>query len=151
MDTEHTRALVTAMFERWEQEGDTGPFLAALADDLSWTVTGSSPIAGTYFSKAAYIEGVYRRLDERLEAWPVPRVRMIVADGEWAVVLWRGVEGRGRRGEDYTMDYTWWMRLADDKIREVIGFYDGEKVHALFRPDTASPPDDEKPTDVDGD
>ncbi|MGD0068718.1 MAG: hypothetical protein ABSB76_35460 [Streptosporangiaceae bacterium] len=44
--TEQTRALVTEMFERWEQAGDTGPFLAALADDLCWTVTGSSPIAG---------------------------------------------------------------------------------------------------------
>jgi ketosteroid isomerase-like protein len=46
MNTEHTRELVTAMFERWEQAGDTGPFLAALADDLFWTVTGSSPDRG---------------------------------------------------------------------------------------------------------
>jgi hypothetical protein len=88
---------------------------------------------------------VYRRLTERLESWPVPRVRLIVADGEWAVVFRCGAEGRGRRGEDCAMDYTWWMRLADNKIREVVGFYDGEKVHALFRPDTASAPDDEKP------
>jgi uncharacterized protein len=79
---------------------------------------------------------VYRRLDERLESWPVPRVRLIVADREWAVVFWRGVEGRGRRGEDYTMDYTWWMRLAEDKICEVVGSYDGEKVTALFTPDS---------------
>jgi len=139
MTTEHTRALVTGMFERWEQKGDTGPFLAALADDLSWTVTGSSPIAGTYGGKAEYLEGVFRRLDERLESWPVPRVRLIVADGEWVVVFWRGVGGRGRRGEDYTMDYTWWMRIEEDKVREVVGFYDGEKVAALFAPETASP------------
>jgi uncharacterized protein len=132
VSTEQTRLLVTEMFERWEHHGDTGPFLSALADDLSWTVTGSSPIAGTYDSKAAYIEGVYQRLDSRLEHWPIPRVRRIVADGDWAVVFWRGVDGRGRRGEDYTMDYTWWLRIADGQIREVIGFYDGEKVAVLF-------------------
>ena len=132
--TEQTRALVTEMFERWEQAGDTGPFLSALADDLCWTVTGSSPIAGTYRGKAAYLQGVYQRLDSRLERWPVPRVQRIAVDEDWAVVLFRGVEGLGRRGEDYSQDFTWWMRCGDGQIHEVIGFYDSEKVSALLAP-----------------
>jgi uncharacterized protein len=132
--TEQTRALVTEMFERWEQAGDTGPFLSALADDLCWTVTGSSPIAGTYTGKAAYIQGVYQRLDSRLARWPVPRVQRIAVDDDWAVVFFRGVDGLGRRGEDYSQDFTWWMRVAGGQIREVIGFYDSEKVSALLAP-----------------
>ncbi len=130
--TEQARALVEEMFDRWQNHGDTGPFLAALDEDLHWTVSGSSPIAGTYTSREDYMEGVYRRLDERLESWPVPVVGRILADGEWAVVLWRGEGGRGRRGEDYVMDYTWWMRIAGEKVVEVIGFYDNEKVGRLF-------------------
>lgn len=134
MGTQDTRAFVTAMFDSWQNDGDTGPLLAALADDLHWTVTGTSPIAGVYASRQEYVEGVYERLDERLERWPVPRVRQIVADGDWAVVLWHGAEGLGRRGEDYVMDYMWWMRVPDGRIREVIGFYDDVKVDPLFAP-----------------
>ncbi len=109
MGTQDTRAFVTAVFESWENDGDTT-------------------------SKQEYIERVYQPLDERLERWPVPRVLRIVADGDWAVVLWHGAEGRGRRGEDYVMHYTWWMRVRDDRVLEVIGFDDDANVNALFAP-----------------
>ena len=33
-------------------------FAAVLSDDLTWTVTGSSPIAGTYHPKSVYISQV---------------------------------------------------------------------------------------------
>jgi ketosteroid isomerase-like protein len=34
-------------------------FLAALAEDLVWTATGTSPISGTYHGRDAYIDGIY--------------------------------------------------------------------------------------------
>jgi ketosteroid isomerase-like protein len=43
-------------------------FLDALANDLTWTATGSSPTSGTYHGKQEYLEKVYRALDERLVA-----------------------------------------------------------------------------------
>lgn len=138
MSTEDTRTFVTALFDSWQNDGDTGPLLAALADDLRWTVTGTSPISGVTTSKQEYVERVYRQLDERLAQWPVPRVQRIVADGDWAVVLWHGADGLGKRGEDYVMDYTWWMRVQDGRVTEVVGFYDDVKVDELFAP-TFSP------------
>jgi len=55
--TAETRAFVTGLFSSIARRGnDWGPLLDALADDLEWTVTGSSPISGTYRGKADYVE-----------------------------------------------------------------------------------------------
>ena len=130
--TESTRRLVSGVFERWEADGDPAAFLAALSDDVVWTIAGSSALAGVYQGLQAYRERVYAALAERLETWPVPEVDQLVADGEWAAVRWTGDGGQGRRGEDYSMQYAWWLRVSGDRIHEVIDFYDDLKVTALF-------------------
>ena len=56
----------------------------------------------------------------------------ILADGEWAVVQFRGVGGVGRNGADYTLEYCWVIRVVDDRVREVVGYYDQVKVAELF-------------------
>src|SRR5690606_38876093 len=55
---ERNRALVAESFEAW-RKGTGGPF-DLLADDASWTITGNSITAGTYRSKAEFIEQVIR-------------------------------------------------------------------------------------------
>jgi uncharacterized protein len=133
MDGDDTRALIAAVFEAWAAQGDTAPFVDALADDLTWTVTGTSPIAGTYTTKQEYIAGVLVPLSERLVAIPTLRVVRLLVDGEWAAVHLEG-RGSGKRGENYDMEYCWFIQVGDGKIRRVIGFYDTTKVGALFAP-----------------
>ena len=121
------------LFQRLADAGWTGGiFLDALADDLTWTVTGTSPISGTYRSKEEYAAKVFGPLDQRLETWPRPVVERIIADGDWATVLFDSHGGLGKNGTDYNMQYCWIMRVAEEKIREVIGFYDQVKVAQLF-------------------
>jgi uncharacterized protein len=109
-------------------------FLGALADDVVWTATGSSPISGTFHGLREYAEKVYRPLDEHLAVWPKPIVERIVAEGEWGAVQFRSVDGVGRNGTDYSMQYCWVIHVVDEKIIEVIGYYDQEKVAQLFTP-----------------
>ena len=121
------------LFRRLAERGWTGGiFLDALADDLTWTVTGTSPVSGTYRGKDEYVAKVFRPLDERLETWPRPVVERIIADGDWATVLFDSQGGRGKNGTDYSMLYCWIMRVVDEKIHEVVGFYDQNKVAELF-------------------
>ncbi len=81
-----TGAFLHGWFDRLAESGWTAEvFLAALSDDLVWTATGSSPISGTYRGLQAYTDGIYRRLDERLESWPRPTVERIIADGDWGL------------------------------------------------------------------
>jgi ketosteroid isomerase-like protein len=130
--TERTRAFITDLFDRIAETGGYGPLLDALSDDLVWTVTGTSPISGVYHGKQGYIDGVFSRLDERLEAWPAAQVEDILADGDTAVVFFTGVDGRGRNGLDYSMRYCWRMRVDDTRISQVTGYYDGIIVNRLF-------------------
>lgn len=131
--TPRTRAFLEDWFRRLADTGFDGQvFLAALADDVTWTATGHSPVSGTFHGKQEYADGVYHRLAERLETWPRPRVLRILADGDWGFVEFEGVGGRGTNGTDYTMRYCWVMRVEDDLVREVVGYYDQSKVAELF-------------------
>jgi uncharacterized protein len=130
--TERTRAFVTDLFDRIAATGGYAPLLDALAEDLVWTVTGTSPISGVYHGRQGYVAGVFSRLDERLEAWPAAHVEDILADGDTAVVFFTGAGGRGHNGLDYSMRYCWRMLVKDGLITEVTGYYDGIIVSKLF-------------------
>lgn len=94
--TNETREFVESLFTAVALDNFGQSFAAALSDNLVWTVTGSSPIAGTYASKQVYIEKVLTPLRAVLVSLPVPIVEHIVVDKEWAVVNWRseGVVGK---------------------------------------------------------
>ncbi|KAL2410622.1 hypothetical protein ABEF95_003469 [Exophiala dermatitidis] len=149
--TSQTRAFVESLFTAVALDNFGASFAAALSDNLVWTVTGSSPIAGRYEGKQVYMDRVLTPLRAVLETLPVPIVEHLVVDGDWAVVNWRSEGVRGKNGADYDMQYAWLMRVAredsepkeeadtggrggggDLKIVQVIGFYDGQKVAAVF-------------------
>jgi uncharacterized protein len=125
--------FLTDWFDRLAREGwSADVFLAALSPDLVWTATGTSPVAGRYVGLEAYVEGVYRRLDERLEHWPVPHVERIIAQGDWGVVEFSSTDGVGKNGTDYSMRYCWLIRIVAGRVAEVVGYYDTQKVVELF-------------------
>lgn len=137
MATATTRAFIESLFTAVALDNFGTSFAAALSDDLVWTVTGSSPIAGTYEGKEVYIDQVLTPLRGVLDSLPVPRVEHIFVDGDWATVHWRSEGVKGKNGADYDMQYAWLMRTqaghgGERKIVEVIGFYDGQKVAAVF-------------------
>lgn len=131
LSSEKAREFLADLFQRVES-GDYTPLLEALSENLTWTVTGSSPISRVYQGKDDYVQNCYGALDQRLETWPGARVERLVVDGDWAVVFFQGVGGVDKNGTDYSMQYCWAMHVVGEQIDEVIGFYDGNKVSALF-------------------
>lgn len=127
-----TRDLLTALFARVQETGLGEDFFAALADDLSFTATGDSPLAGHYASKAEYQARILDRLHERLATSVRPALEQMAVDGEWGVLRFRSEGVLGKNGADFSMQYTWWLRVVDGRITEIIGFYDTHKMHALF-------------------
>lgn len=130
--TETTRAFVESLFTAVALDNFGQSFAKALSDDLVWTVTGSSPIAGTYVGKQVYIDEVLTPLRSVLVTLPVPIVEHIFVDCDWATVNWYSEGVFAKNGADYNMDYCWLMRVANESIVEVKGFYDGQKVAAAF-------------------
>ena len=127
-----TRTFIEILFSDLGAEGFNHRFYHALSEDIVWTATGTSPLAGTYHGIHEYKTKVLKPLHERLEQWPKPRVDMLIVEGEWASVLFHSVGAKGRNGVDFNMQHCWLVKVIGEKIVEGIGFYDQKKVNDLF-------------------
>jgi len=54
---------------------------------------------------------------------PIPTVRGIYADGDMVIALFDG-EGTALDGKPCRNTYTWYMRMRDGKIFDVVGLFD---------------------------
>lgn len=127
-----TRATLRRVFANVSESGFGEDFATALAEDLVFTATGTSPLAGRYSNKTEYREKVLGRLHDRLATPLRPSVEQFLVDGEWATVRFRTEGVRGVNGSDCSMQYCWLIRVVDGWITEIIGFYDSKKMNDLF-------------------
>lgn len=117
-NTPVTRAFIESLFSAVALDNFGASFATALSDNLVWTVTGSSPIAGRYEGKQVYLDEVLTPLRAVLESLPVPIVEHVIVDGKWCTVVWRSEGVRGKNGADYDMKYAWVMRVEDEGVME---------------------------------
>jgi ketosteroid isomerase-like protein len=72
--------FLRSWFDRLSESGWTSEdFLGALADDLVWTATGTSPISGTYHGRDAYIDGIYSQVCEVIGYYDTQTVTQLFA------------------------------------------------------------------------
>jgi uncharacterized protein len=120
MTAAENKELVRAAFEAWAQ--GRASFFSLLADDATWTITGSSAVAGTYTSRR-FLDEVIRPIGKRLAGPVRPTVQHILADGDQVAVFWKGSATR-TDGKPYENTYSWLMRFRDGKIVEATAFFD---------------------------
>lgn len=84
MASSEYKDLIRGAFAAWAN--GHGDVFDLLADYVRWTITGSSPIAGTYASREQFLEQAIQPLSERL-AQPIhPTVDTIVPEDDIVVV-----------------------------------------------------------------
>jgi uncharacterized protein len=116
--------------------GDGQPFMDALADDVRWTVIGTSPWSGTYQGKRAVMDELMRPLFSQFADQYKARASRIIADEDHVVVEARGMVTT-KSGQPYNQTYCYVFRLADGKVRELTEYLDTELVsQALETPTT---------------
>ncbi len=102
---------------------DRALFVASLADDAKWTVTGQYSWSRTFTGK----ESILNDLHGRVRSLLVERARTIahrfIADGDHVVVEARG-DNVTRTGARYDNDYCLVFHLQDGKIKEVREYCD---------------------------
>ena len=108
-----------------------GGFLDLLADDVHWTVIGSTAVSRTYTSKQAFIDGAVKPLGEKISGAIQPTVRDIIADGDKIVLQWDG-RAVGKNGTIYHQTYCWVMRIENGKVSEGTAYLDTELITQLF-------------------
>ena len=132
MSTATTRAFVENLFASIAASGFRETFLDSLSDDVVCTATGSNPLSGRYQGKKTYCENVLGKIHGKLESSPRPKVDRILVDESWACVYFHSTGVRALNGDDFGMEYCWLLNVRDEKIVEVVGFYDGNKMTNLF-------------------
>jgi hypothetical protein len=123
------REVIETFYEKLAR-GDMAGVMAMYAPDVVYTMTGTTPVSGTY-----------RGLDEIREKLLVPifsRLRdlvltpdEIIADGERVVALARG-KAKTADGAPYENRYAFVFRVHDGAIAEVTEFLDTALVETVL-------------------
>ena len=113
--------MIQAGFDAW-RDGTGSPF-DLLTPDAKWTIVGNAPVSRTYTSRQEFLDLVITPFNARLSRRLVPSVRGLYTDGDMVIALF-DAEATARDGKPYKNTYTWYMRMRDGRIVEVIAFFD---------------------------
>ena len=124
------RELIQSGFESW-REGTRNIF-DLLTPDAKWTIVGNASVSRTYTSREEFMDVVIKPFNARLSRRLVPQVRGIYTDGDMVIALF-DAEAVARDGKPYRNTYTWYMRVREGRVFEVIAFFDTIEFDDLWR------------------
>lgn len=130
MTPDDNKHLVREAFGPWEQ-GDSGPFFDLIADDVRWTVIGSTPVSGLYSSKQALLDQAFHPLLDRLEGPLKTRFIDVAADGDKVFLRFEST-GVAKTGVHYDQVYCWAMVMRDGRITEIVAYLDTDLLARIF-------------------
>lgn len=128
---EKNRRAVQTAFDNWRRGGAGNPF-DLLASDVKWTNAGTSTVSGTFHSRRDFMDQVVTPFNSRLQTPLVPIVRGLYADGDTVIVLWDGA-AIARDGKAYENTYSWYLKMRDGKIVNVVAVYDSAAFDDLWK------------------
>src|SRR5262245_47859696 len=128
MTAAENKQLIQRVFAELEG-GEPAPFLGSLADDVRWTIIGSTTWSRTYDGKSAVLSELLGPLRERLTDMIKVTTRRILADDDCVVVEASG-QATTKIGKPYNNTYCWIFRLDGGRIHEITEYLDTELVAA---------------------
>jgi len=120
MDDAHT--LISDAFAAWEA-GDAQAVFKLMADDLQWTIIGTTDISGTYHGRREFLDMVNSKLMPRLAGPLRPTVERVFADGATVVAQFTSVAPT-QSGPEYRQTYCWVMEVDGGAIQRGTAYLD---------------------------
>jgi ketosteroid isomerase-like protein len=115
-------------------EGNLGPLVEAMAEDVQWTWMGTTRWSKTFKGKESVVGELLGAVKSTL-AEPFRVVaHCFIAEGDYVVVESRG-QNATPDGRTYNNSYCWVCRIAGGKLRELREYMDTELVTATFHRD----------------
>ena len=112
-------------------EGNSRPFVDAMAEDFSWTVTGNTKWSKTYAGKQAVLTELFGTLRSRIAGHIRTVGDRFTAEDDRVVVEARG-NNTTITGKPYNNRYCFVFLLSDGKLKEVTEYLDTELVTATL-------------------
>jgi ketosteroid isomerase-like protein len=120
-------------------KGNGRPFVAALAEDVAWTIIGSTSWSRTYRGKKAVLAELLGPLNAQLANGNTITAHRFIAEDDHVVV-----EGRGhnatRTGKPYQNTYCWIFRLSGGRVVEIVEYTDTALIESALEPPRFSTP-----------
>jgi hypothetical protein len=113
--------------------GDRTPFIDALADDVTMTVTGQYSWSQTFHGKEAVLRDLYGYVQSLLKEGRRTVPFRFIADDEWVAVEARG-EMETRTGQRYDNHYCLIYRIENGKVREIREYQDSTLCERVLGP-----------------
>jgi hypothetical protein len=130
MSAAENKKLLESIFSELSV-GNSRPFVEAMADDFSWTVTGTTKLSKKYAGKSVVLGELFGTLTSRMDG----RIKTIpdrfIAEGELVVVEAHG-SNTTKSGKPYNNRYCFVFRVSDGKLKEVTEYLDTELVSSAL-------------------
>lgn len=114
-------------------KGNHRPFAETLAEDICWTIAGSSAWSRTWRGKKAVLNELMSPLFARFSDTYTCHAYRILAEGDYVVVEARG-DVTTKSGKPYKNHYCYVCRLIDGRLVEVTEYMDTELATAVLGP-----------------
>ena len=130
MGIAENKELVRGFFDDISR-GNVQGALNRMADDLRFTLIGSTKLSGVYNSRKDFVDRIMAPLGAQLEGALTITIDNLIADGDFVVVQSHG-KSTTRKGIAYNNTYCQVFRVGDGKIQEATEYLDTELVTRAF-------------------
>jgi len=130
MSAAENKKLLESIFSELSV-GNSRPFVEAMADDFSWTVTGTTKWSKKYAGKSVVLGELFGTLTSRMDG----RIKTIpdrfIAEDDVVVVEAHG-SNTTKSGKPYNNRYCFVFRVSAGKLKEVTEYLDTELVSSAL-------------------
>ena len=130
MDAADNKQLVRQLYAELSK-GNTKPFIDCLAEDIRWTVIGTTKFSGTIEGKQNVVNKLFERVASQLNGPTKTTIKNLIAEGDYVVV-----ESSGQVvttvGKPYNNTYCEIFRLAGGEVKEVTVNLDTALIDTVF-------------------
>ncbi len=130
MGAAENKQLIQTMFAELSK-GNAEAFLGNMADNVRFTIIGTTKYSGTCNGKQELIQKVLAPLTAQLEGGLTITPENFIAEGDYVAMQARG-KSTTKTGKSYNNTYCQVFRLANGKVQEVTEYLDTELVTSAF-------------------
>jgi len=130
MDADENKQLVRQLYAELSK-GNNQPFIECMADDIRWTVIGTTKFSGAIVGKQNVVNKLFNRVASQLNGPTMATIKNLIAESDYVVVESSG-QVTTTTGKPYSNTYCEIFRLAGGKVKEVTVCLDTALVNAVF-------------------
>jgi hypothetical protein len=108
------------------------PMLATMADDVRWTIIGTTKYSHVMNGKQEIIDKLLKPIFAQLESMGSNHIDNVIAEGDYVVLQQHATGRTTKSGHSYNNTYCLVYKVIEGKIKEITEYLDTELVTAAF-------------------